>query len=80
MHDNVTELENKLKLYRTTTPDVDGSWTEVTGSLNFQWSEATDTDPYTQSFTVTGLPKFDGSGKVYTYRMTEETISGYERL
>lgn len=51
-----------------------GSWTTVTG-VTPTWDKTT--GPNTWTYTYTGLPTHDGSGRLYTYRVVETVPDGY---
>lgn len=75
VHDNVSELADKFTVQRST----DGqNWTTVEGA-HIHWDEATSTNPHTQSFKITGLPKYDAqTGAEYSYRVIETQVDGYD--
>ena len=78
-HDNPTELEGKLTVQCTTTPDVATSWTGVTRAhIHWNTHGAVSGRTYTQSFTITGLPAKAANGDVYTYRVVETQVAGYQ--
>gem|GEM_PF-4059786 len=78
-HDNATELNNKLTLQRSTDPDNDSSWENVTG-YHIHWkNDGRKVDSsYTQSFEITGLPKEQSKDTRYVYRVVENLGSDYE--
>lgn len=66
-----TRPENlTLTLWRTTTPDDDTSWVEVTDAT-LDWTKPADGNVWT--YTYSRLPKTNKEGKLYTYRV-EETL------
>ena len=73
-----------LTLWRTTTPDDDASWVEVTDATPVWTKPAADGNVWT--YTYSRLPETDKEGNHYTYRV-EETLPAaaengdhYERL
>lgn len=73
-----------LTLWRTTTPDDDASWVEVTDATPVWTNPAADGNVWT--YTYSRLPETDKEGNHYTYRVEEtlpepaENGDHYERL
>ena len=78
-HDNATELKlgGKLTLQRTTKENPEaGDWQNV-NDAHLHWNsdgELTQDNKYRQSFKITGLPDKNSEGKVYTYRVVEDSV------
>lgn len=76
--DETARDQLQLYLYRTTTPADETSWEPVpeTEAILRWWG--TDTDQWRYAFE--NLPRYDGAGTPYTYRVTEESPAGYDGL
>ncbi|MBP3816464.1 MAG: Cna B-type domain-containing protein [Firmicutes bacterium] len=78
VHDNVSELKDKLSLERTINPTGADGWAKVTDDYHIHWNSdgAKSGGSYTQSFEITGLPVMDVDGNDYIYRVVESSVGG----
>lgn len=74
--EDTTRGQILLHLSRTTTPEVESSWELVPETEYYlRWTE---TGADTWSYSFDGLPRYDGEGTPYAYRVTEMPPEGYD--